>query len=218
MREEITRRTGRGAAGGAAGDGALDAMMTAVPMRLGNDEQGDSGRADGRRVEGRRVEVGLPEHAALPQGEAWVVDPPEPRTGAGGSMHCVRLLAPGAGTLPLGALPPDPRVAAREWIRLAQGGWGARRRPRIHVTGYARAAAAGHRRDRGRPPGEWAERRPACGEPRGAALPGLVMAHLRERHRPQCFGRFRQVTSKVSEGRCNLERVRPMRAACRRTT
>lgn len=121
MREEITRRTGRGAAGEAAGDGALDAMMTAVPMRLGNDEQGDSGRADGRRVEGRRVEVGLPEHAALPQGEAWVVDPPEPRTGAGGSMHCVRLLAPGAGTLPLGALPPDPRVAAGEWIRLAQG-------------------------------------------------------------------------------------------------
>lgn len=132
MREEIGRRIGRGTAGAAARrtaggdrpgaphglDGSSSAILPA-PTRPSCDAPG----ADH-----------LPEGAVLPRGQAWVVDL-GPGEGVRGSTHCVRLLVPGAGSLPLGAFPPDPRVAAAARARIGQRGGAPRAVPEAGSRG-----------------------------------------------------------------------------------
>ena len=99
MRAEIRRRTGTVAAGPVAG----------------------AGRATGRPVRTARITQPVPPArpaGCFPRGCAWEVLLSEGSAPQGDV--CVRLLVPGASTLPLGAFPPDPEVARPARRRLGR--------------------------------------------------------------------------------------------------
>lgn len=99
MRAEIRRRTGTVAAGPVAG----------------------AGRATGRPVRTARITQPVPPArpaGCFPRGCAWEVLLSEGSAPQGDV--CVRLLVPGASTLPLGAFPPDPEVARSARRRLGR--------------------------------------------------------------------------------------------------
>ncbi|VEG28966.1 YcaO-like family protein [Actinomyces howellii] len=85
---------------------------------------GGQGAAAGRPGEagpgGEGGDGAVPEPEDLPLGEAWVIrlGPPADQDLTDESMACVRLLVPGASSLPLGAFPPHPHVAASARLRL----------------------------------------------------------------------------------------------------
>lgn len=108
MRHEVVRRTGIGAP-----RAYVDEMI--------EEETALVSASAFESPSGTRRAQGLPENALLPRDEAWMV-PLSPSGRRWESSRCVRLLVPGACTLPLGAFPPDPRVAAEARLRLGLPG------------------------------------------------------------------------------------------------